>query len=132
MSKKKENKLDETNKNVLTDDITNSTENGNEPDGNVKPTIINVDPASPVIEPVGKENQNDDENQNEDEKSPAKSGQNKGKVDDEEEIPLKIKLNFTDKYDSSIKYVKGEIHFFKTKRANELLNDKRGLVSKVK
>lgn len=47
-------------------------------------------------------------------------------------MKLKIEKNFTDKYDNSIKYVAGKIEEFAIERAEELLKDPRGLVSKVK
>lgn len=46
-------------------------------------------------------------------------------------MKLKIEKNFTDKYDNSIKYVAGKIEEFAIGRAEELLKDPRGLVSKV-
>lgn len=123
MSKKKENKNKElvVNEPVIVDEnavITGEDVNSDEVmDVTAPEVIMNSEGADEPEEDSNEDVNSDDE-----------------KVDDEpeEEVSLKIERNFTDKYNSSVKYVKGEIHLFEIKRAKELLNDKRNLVSEVK
>lgn len=109
MSKKKDLIKDDEFINVepTTPEVEN-TEGESEANENITPDVVNVEPTTPAI------------NQNEDEESK------------EELVTLKINKNFTDKYDNSIKYVKCKEYSFEVKRAEELLADKRNLVSKVK
>lgn len=104
MSKKNENKVVET---ETTEEIEN-TEGASEATENITP---NVEASSPAIEPT------------EEQEVP---------VEEEKMVTLKVNVNFTDKYNKSIKYVEGKKYEFKKDRAEELLNDPRKLVSKAK
>lgn len=103
--------MSKKNKEVLLDDMNvENTEVEAEANDNITPDVVNVEAEAPEV--------NSDV---EEEKEEVK-----------EMVTLKVEVNFTDKYDNSIKYVKGKEYSFNAERANELLNDKRGLVSKVK
>lgn len=93
-------------KEIKLDEIEPATVNIENTENEVEPDVVNVEPASPEI--------------------------NSEEEIKEELVTLKVNVNFTDKYDKSIKYVKGKKYSFKAERANELLSDKRGLVSEVK
>lgn len=107
----------------------------------VNPTqepVENVDLTQP-IEPVENTDIDGDINSTEGADEPVENVEEKDldKSEEKEEpkeemVTLKIEKKFKDKYDNSIHYEKGKEYEFKAERAEELLNDKRNLVSKVK
>lgn len=141
MSKKKDLIKDDEFINVepTTPEVENTepetTTNGEEiekpEEGNITPDIVNVAAGAPEINSEEKP----ENNEGEDEPTEGENEPEEEKSEDEvveEKVMLKINKNFTDKYDNSIKYVKGKKYSFEVKRAEELLVDKRNLVSKVK
>lgn len=99
MSKKKEEKLNVTSPEVNMEDT----------EKEIKPDVVNVEPASPEVNVIDENNQ-PTEGENEPVEKP-----------EEEMVKLKIEKKFTDKYDNSIHYKKGLTYEFKVERAEELL-----------
>jgi len=129
MSKKKNNELE----NKDTEKVTLPTEQtGEEITQSVNPEANELDKENKDTEneqePGANEGENDSVN-NPDENQDNSDSQNEPEA---KEVILKVEVNFTDKYDKSIKYKKGKEYPFTAERAKELLNDKRGLVSEVK
>lgn len=126
MSKKKDKQevVNEEVLNVTEPEITINGEEIQKPEEeNITPEIVDVEAGAPEINSEEKTENN--EGENEPEEKPEEK-------EVEEMVTLKIDKKFTDKYDSSIKYEKGKEYPFGAKRAEELLADKRNLVSKVK
>ena len=88
---------------VVENETIETIEGASEPTENITPSVVNVEASSPAVNP-----------------------------EEEKMVTLKVNVNFTDKYDKSIKYVAGKKYEFKEERAKELLNDPRKLVSKAK
>lgn len=52
-------------------------------------------------------------------------------INESKKVQIKVEIPFTDKYDEKVKYVVGDILNIDKNRAEELLKDKRKLVSLV-
>lgn len=130
MSKKKD-KQEVVNEEVLKVNEPEITINGEDvekpEEENITPDMVNVEAGAPEIN--SEEEPENVEQTTEGETEPEEEPENEVV---EEMVTLKINKNFTDKYDKSIKYVKGKKYEFTADRAKELLADERDLVSKVK